>query len=324
MSNGKQNKHGRLEYAAAIRNKDVLRCSLGALAFYFFWRWQIDGEAFPAFETRRKWYDIRVLKGKDREADISYGQQLSWTNHLFLESGISSSKKTHAGRGAGARSAEEKGVSDMMIRRAGRWNNDQMNGCYTTSLPRDAMRGLAGFPLAAGSFYLPRAQVMPSIALQQMIFPATDSWCHQFATGKVEQMDMAGQGFLQLLCDLRIILLQDSILLRQSFPEHPLWQHPVFSSEEYNQFERLATDSDPEIEPEELLLQRTVPLIAERLQMANSNIVQELRLGFTEQQTSLTHLKTRIGDFFEGRIPFVLMPQGQKLQQRYSRPINRA
>jgi hypothetical protein len=61
-------------------------------------------------------------------------------------SGISSTKKTHAGRGLGARSAELAGVSDAQIHRQGHWNTDKLSSCYLTSLPREAMRGLAGFP----------------------------------------------------------------------------------------------------------------------------------------------------------------------------------
>jgi centromere DNA-binding complex CBF3 subunit-like protein len=39
MRNGKVNKHHKVEYMGALRNKDVLLCPLSALGFYFFWRW---------------------------------------------------------------------------------------------------------------------------------------------------------------------------------------------------------------------------------------------------------------------------------------------
>lgn len=41
MKMGKTNTTGRKEYACAIRHHDVFRCSLGALAFYFFDRFQV-------------------------------------------------------------------------------------------------------------------------------------------------------------------------------------------------------------------------------------------------------------------------------------------
>ena len=64
----------------------------------------------------------------------------------FQYAGISSQKKTHIGRSAGAQMAELKGVSEAQIRRAGRWNQEQMVGCYLISLPRKFMRVIAGHP----------------------------------------------------------------------------------------------------------------------------------------------------------------------------------
>ena len=60
--------------------------------------------------------------------------------------GIASQKKTHIGRGSSAKMAELKGVSEEQIRRAGRWNQEQMVGCYLNSLPREFMRSMAGHP----------------------------------------------------------------------------------------------------------------------------------------------------------------------------------
>ncbi|OWY97418.1 hypothetical protein PHMEG_00032054 [Phytophthora megakarya] len=46
------------------------------------------------------------------------------------------------------------GASESQIRRLGRWNNNQsMEKCYLTSLPREAMRTLAGFEPNRGSFF---------------------------------------------------------------------------------------------------------------------------------------------------------------------------
>ncbi|KAL3690979.1 hypothetical protein R1sor_004630 [Riccia sorocarpa] len=41
--------------------------------------------------------------------------------------------------------AELGGASESQIRRLGRWNNQAMENCYLTSLPREALRTLAGF-----------------------------------------------------------------------------------------------------------------------------------------------------------------------------------
>jgi hypothetical protein len=69
---------------------------------------------------------------------------------------------THAGRVLGARLAELNGVSEDQIRRGGRWNADQMTGCYLTTLPRAFMRGIADFdPEWASSYFLPRETIQP-------------------------------------------------------------------------------------------------------------------------------------------------------------------
>ena len=48
--------------------------------------------------------------------------------------------------------AELKGASEDQIRRAGRWNQEQMVGCYLNSLPRKFMRIMAGHPPQMGCF----------------------------------------------------------------------------------------------------------------------------------------------------------------------------
>ncbi|KAF2477243.1 uncharacterized protein BDR25DRAFT_349190 [Lindgomyces ingoldianus] len=45
----------------------------------------------------------------------------------------------------------------------------------------------------------------------------------------VDRCNLAGKRFLQLLVQLRIILLQDSVFLQEKFPTHPLWRDPIFN-----------------------------------------------------------------------------------------------
>jgi Centromere DNA-binding protein complex CBF3 subunit, domain 2 len=147
MDQGKTNQHGRLEYGAALRHRDYRSCLVGALATYFFWRWHCSGEQFPCFRTSQDWYNIKVLKrdNTDPTAPLSDSTAASWTRRLYSEAGFTTSKVTHAGRVSGARLAELNGVSEDQIRRGGRWNADQMTGCYLTTLPREFMRGVADF-----------------------------------------------------------------------------------------------------------------------------------------------------------------------------------
>jgi hypothetical protein len=98
--------------------------------------------------------------------------------------GIRGSKVGHSGRVKGAQIAEARGVSEsdvrtsiissicftiltyMQICRGGRWNADQMTGCYLTTLPRAFMRGVADFsPDYESSYNCPREDLRLSDAL---------------------------------------------------------------------------------------------------------------------------------------------------------------
>ncbi|SAL96384.1 hypothetical protein [Absidia glauca] len=66
------------------------------------------------------------------------------------------------------------GANEDQIRRQRRWNNTTMNGAYLTSLPREMMRSMAGFPTNDRSFYLVRAALDPPTSLCKKLFPAID------------------------------------------------------------------------------------------------------------------------------------------------------
>jgi hypothetical protein len=168
MDQGKTNQHGRLEYGAALRHRDHRSCLIGSLAVYFFWRWHRSGEAFPSFRQSQDWYNIKVLKRDNlhRTEALSDSTAASWTRRLHCKAGIKTSKVTHAGRESRARLAEANSVPEDQIRRGGRWNADQMTGCYLTTLPRAFMRGIADFdPEYTSSYFLPRETVAPPALL---------------------------------------------------------------------------------------------------------------------------------------------------------------
>jgi hypothetical protein len=77
---------------------------------------------------------------------------------------------------------------------------------------------------------------------------------------EVIRLDLAGSGFLRLLRALRVVLLQDSVILRQRFASHPLWTDPLFNSEEYRRFAARVEDSLVDVvTPDELTMQKYWP-----------------------------------------------------------------
>jgi hypothetical protein len=268
---GKQNQHGRLETAGALRNRKPLVCMLGGLAFYLLYRWDLGGEPFPDFSQRSAWYDTRLIKGSgaDCTAAFSYNSQRDWVVKAFAYAGIASTKKTHVGRSSGAKTAELKGISEDQIRRAGRWNQEQMIGCYLNSLPRKFMRTMAGHPPQIGCFEIRRASIAPPESLLSMIWPGLDNWKGRFGLGEGQINDLAAMGLTNLLFYLREIVVQDSVPLMRLFPQSPVWNHPVFQQEAYVQYARRlsALLQEEGEQPSQLAtLIQAMPVLADYLQ----------------------------------------------------------
>ena len=89
------NKTAKKEFMGALRHKDPLFCTQGALAQLLFWRWHVSGEAAPSFRRRQDWYRIKVLVRQDREKELLYPTQLQETWRAFRAAGLVLLKKTH-------------------------------------------------------------------------------------------------------------------------------------------------------------------------------------------------------------------------------------
>ncbi|KAE8260648.1 hypothetical protein A4X13_0g227 [Tilletia indica] len=278
MNNGKCNQFGRLEYGGCMRYKDVLECPHAAMGIYLFERFHCAGEPFPSFTRREDWYDTYLLRHSNPLKPLPYRSQYDNMCKVLDALNIRSSKKTHLNRGGGARRAEDNGASEAQIRRAGRWVVEKMQGCYLTGLPRESMRAMAGFSTQPGAFYLPRNSVLPSLALQQQIFPTVNSTLADVETGKFER-DLAAQGFLRLLQYLRVIILQDAVVLRRSHPHLPLFSHPIFASTDFLAFEKeLSPALDTPEKPVSVAVVEALPELAHFLSSVQNNQIAQSQL----------------------------------------------
>jgi hypothetical protein len=299
---GKQNQHGRLETIGALRNRKLLTCMLSGLAFYLLYHWDLSDEPFPDFSQRAAWYNIRLIKGstRDREAALSYNSQREWVAKAFQYTGITSQKKTHIGRSAGAKMAELRGVSEDQIRRAGRWNQEQMVGCYLNSLPREFMRSMAGHPSQRGCFEIRRASIAPPHELLSMIWPGLDAWKGRFGPLPDQINDLAATGATNLLLYLREVVLQDSVALRGMFPGHPVWHHPVFRHPAYAAFAlKVEAYVQEEEGPSQLsLVYQAMPLVADHLKAIDAR---------SEQRASeLRALLDRMAESQQAQLQFLM------------------
>lgn len=125
-----------------------------------------------------QWYPIRLFPGKkDQYTPITSDAHAKATKTVLERAGVRqlSKKLTHIYRGSGARMADLFGASETDIRRGGRWDMSSMTQHYLTTLPRETIRVLAGFPSSPRQFWLER-DLDPPEELERLIFPQAALW----------------------------------------------------------------------------------------------------------------------------------------------------
>ncbi|KAG2193589.1 hypothetical protein INT47_007392 [Mucor saturninus] len=266
MHNGKTNKHGKTVLSGCIRNKIVELCPIMMCSSYMFQRFHNEGEPLLTFTSSGEWFGVKVLK--------------------------TCNNPTTEWKGSGARMADLAGIGQDQIRRQGRWNNNSMNGAYLTGVPRETMRTSAGFPLAQGHFYLPRAILEPPVELQQKVFPWTDQWLGKVRLGVAETSNSA-ISFLKILVTFRVTFLQDAVFMGIKYPGHPIFINPLFHDELFRQFSSDLQAAVIENEGNDLVnmhLRTAVPLIAQRLEMMQKVFDAENRIRDEQIKTVIQHL----------------------------------
>ncbi|KAK4242960.1 transcriptional activator of glycolytic enzymes-domain-containing protein [Corynascus novoguineensis] len=290
MNQGKTNQHGRVEYGSCLRHRDPEACLVGQLAFWLFFRWQVEkkaAEPFPDFSRPERWYQIKVLRRSkaDYKAQLSYATAHKWALDFYSLCGIKTSKATHAPRVAAAQNADMAGVSDA-----------QMTGCYITTLPFEFMRATADFePAWAGSYHIPRATVQPEPWLRSQIWPQLDHWLD------FEADDKATGAFIELLHWLRDVLLQDAVFLMAKYPGHPVFQDPVFWSPQFNAFGTKVRDAAQESFEEDrgTAIEKVIPEVSEKLRSLTAyqlTIEKAVERRHFELVQEVKQLKAQIAD----------------------------
>ncbi|KAG2212224.1 hypothetical protein INT45_008091 [Circinella minor] len=254
---GKTNQEQHKLYSGIIRHKNVQTCAFGAVGFFLFHRFHVQGETFPDFSKNENWFDIKLARGRSLNKPVSYNTQLNSVNNAFAAVGINSVKKTHSGRQAGAREAEMAGFSHDHIRRVGRWNSEK--------LFKDFRKIKAAFGFLA--------HLSPHLCLfKKKIFPMVEEWQQNMQEDSSCQT-ICGEGFLKLLVELRNIILQDAVFFKQLVPDHEIFSHEVFQCEEFTTFaEELNRTINSTTPPAEVEIQRVVPEINSRISDLSSQI----------------------------------------------------
>ncbi|CEP13751.1 hypothetical protein [Parasitella parasitica] len=277
--NGKTNQEHKKLYSGVIRHKEVNACAFGALGFYLFQRFHEDGEDFPRFEDKSDQFPIKLCKGQDHKSSIAPSTKIDAVHRAFKLAGVKSKKLTHAGRGSGARDAEMAGASVDHIKRMGRWSLDTVENVYLPCLPCTAIRIMSEFPEQIGCYRLPRALVTPPESLLCMVFPGYDA-CKESGISDVnsEHNTICGVGFLRLLKELRVIILQDAVLLRQQNSKSLIWRNKIFKSQEFEAFARDSLQAMATAQVTAALeIRRTMSFVEERFGQIQNALVAQAR-----------------------------------------------
>ncbi|KAH7472031.1 hypothetical protein FOMA001_g13641 [Fusarium oxysporum f. sp. matthiolae] len=313
LRDGKLNKTAKKEFMGALRHKDPLFCTQGALAQLFFWRWHVAGEPSPSFRRRQDWYRIKVLVGRDREQELSYPTQLQETWRIFGAAGLMASKKTHLPRRVGAQDAETHGTSLAQISQAGRWNQSVLCQAYLTHLPRQFMRIVAGFSASPGDYFLARAAHEPPYVLQKQLWPWIEEWEPRFeararrqcwAEGGLDDDDLAADGFLKLMRRLRIVLLQDLAVLQPRYPSLPFFAYAPFNGPEWDEFAvAVRSDAVGATEPLSLLVQRALPELSGVLESTREAVLQNSQRLAIRLEARLEGIQDGLDALLQGKVP---------------------
>ncbi|CAO3600435.1 unnamed protein product [Absidia cylindrospora] len=227
---------------------------------------------------------------------MDYQTERKAYKEVYKAVGVVSSKATHTSRGSALRHIDSDDVSDNQQRRMGRWGKDKMVGCYLNSLPKQAMRSLAGFyHQQPGSFYLKRAAIDPPEELKKQIFPDVEKWLAKYDADTIEP-SIAGHNFLDMLITFRTILLQDAAILKAQGTNSNLriFKHAIFKSAAFLQYQQQVQNQENTISGDEYSLARSNPLLAEviRSQMAAVNDkVDAVRGEFAGVKTSMHEME---------------------------------
>lgn len=175
---------------------------------------------------------------------------------------------TDLGRKAGVLYGEALYIPDADLRLLGHWDKSRMTIHYSSGVSRPAAKLMAGHKPEDGSYYISRECLLPPSSLQKLVFPRLEESWEYLRSIPVKERDRAAQAFLETLEWLRIVILQDGVILSEKYPNSPLWKNRPFNLPEFQSFKRLALRKmEDEVHPEHVQLQRTIPLIADRLKL---------------------------------------------------------
>jgi hypothetical protein len=119
-----------------------------------------------------------------------------------------------------------------------------------------------------------------------------------YAGGEIRPADLTGREFTSLLKELRLIFLQDVVILQPIYPNLPLWRLPIFRDPKWHAFaEAVRHCQEVEEEPADMRMRAVVPAIAEAVGATNrvSTLLVDARAIMASQTGVVLQEKTFTG-----------------------------
>ncbi|OWT41491.1 hypothetical protein J008_01433 [Cryptococcus neoformans] len=208
------NHESKIQYATLLRNKDVDRCPVSFLALMLF--------ASPS--------QIQILLSLSSKVVVTGAPSLTLSRAkaiIYISTSANPSRKWGTQLAGQGRAPEEE------IPRHGRWCRKVME--TTTSTTSQAMRILVVHPSKKGAYHLPRDVDVPKElrAIWFSLGPTTP----ELNDPNRQEDDKAGRTFVELLCYLSKVIVQDAPFLRRFVPDLYVWKEPLFSAPSFVAFE---------------------------------------------------------------------------------------
>ncbi|KAF9042549.1 hypothetical protein BDZ89DRAFT_1128464 [Hymenopellis radicata] len=247
------------EVHGAIRHKDVDVCPVGSLAFYLWAEYDV------LVRAKKKTLPVFVPDFSDPQggsmgivlgtAFISFRQDLMmmvspWGTTIITFQSDEPWQSWSGNKDAGSIGRWSAGLGSLQV--------------YNGALPRKAMLAAASFNHRKPELYcLPREKLEPPPELIKNAFP----WIEQERAALAARRKSVGRlandpaldGFLDLLLELRRVLLQDGAVLYSQFPGAPLFTHFPFNTVVFRQFAASSQDILTQAEAEAKLQLSQMP-----------------------------------------------------------------
>jgi hypothetical protein len=159
-------------------------------------------------------------------------------------------------------------------------------------MPEEFMQAAAGFDPKSTVYYLPRAEIEPKEELLRAVFPGLNHWSELRRQKKLPSKDISSNSFVRVMEFFRKVILQDAVLLKKKHPDFFLWNHPLFRSDGFIEFEaEMEKILDSPKDPAAVVLSQLVPAVTDQLKSTRETVTGKITTVDVKVDRALTEIQ---------------------------------